>query len=125
MISLITKQPGSSVVDLGCSNDPLTGKIAGKGYIVIGINDSEEMLLLAKKEYPKQRFIRGNAVNFRLNENVDEIFQMPFFTGLMKKASRLCCQIFVTTRNREVSWSANSAVLAVRKPSMEHWSSVF
>ena len=52
VISLITKQLGSSVVDLGCGNGSITEKIANKGYIVTGIDDSEEMLLLARKEHP-------------------------------------------------------------------------
>lgn len=85
VISLITKQLGSSVVDLGCGNGSITEKIANKGYIVTGIDDSEEMLLLARKEHPAQRFIRGNAVTFHLNEKVDVIFSNAVFHWIDEK----------------------------------------
>lgn len=79
VIGLITKQSGSSVVDLGCGNGPLTEKLAGKGYIVTGVDDSDEMLLLARKEHPKQKFINGNAVTFRLDEKSDVVFSNAVF----------------------------------------------
>lgn len=85
VIDLITKQPGSSVVDLGCGNGSLTGKIADRGYIVTGIDDSEEMLLLARKEHPDQRFICGNAVTFRLKEKADAIFSNAVFHWIDEK----------------------------------------
>lgn len=85
VISLITKQPGSSVADLGCGNGSLTEKIAARGYAVTGIDDSEEMLLLAEKEHPGQRFIRGNAVTFRLDEKVDVIFSNAVFHWIDEK----------------------------------------
>lgn len=85
VISLMTKQPGSSVADLGCGNGFLTEKIADRGYIVTGIDDSDEMLLLARKEHPKQRFINGNAVTFRLDKKVDVIFSNAVFHWIDEK----------------------------------------
>lgn len=85
VISLITKQPGSSAVDLGCGNGSLTKKLAEKGYIVTGIDDSEEMLLLARKEHPEQRFFSGNAVTFCLDKKVDVIFSNAVFHWIDEK----------------------------------------
>lgn len=85
VISLITKQPGGSVIDLGCGNGSLTKKLADKGYIVTGIDDSEEMLLLARKEHPEQRFMNGNAVTFSLDEKVDVIFSNAVFHWIDEK----------------------------------------
>lgn len=62
VINLITKDKGSRVIDLGCGNGMLTDKLAEKGYDVTGIDDSVDMLELARKEYPDYTFVKGNAV---------------------------------------------------------------
>lgn len=49
VINLITKEKGSRVIDLGCGNGMLTDKLAEKGYDVTGIDDSVDMLELARK----------------------------------------------------------------------------
>ncbi len=79
MVSLITKQPGSRVIDLGCGNGSLTEKNARRGYLVTGIDDSEEMLRLAQKEHPGLKFLRGNAVTFHLKEQADVVFSNAVF----------------------------------------------
>lgn len=85
VVSLITKQPGSRVIDLGCGNGSLTDKIAHRGYLVTGIDDSEEMLRLAQKEHPGLNFIRGNAVTFHLKEQADVIFSNAVFHWIDEK----------------------------------------
>lgn len=74
VINLITKDKGSRVIDLGCGNGMLTDRLAEKGYDVTGIDDSVDMLELVRKEYPDYTFVKGNAVDFRLNEKADVIF---------------------------------------------------
>ena len=59
VINLITKDKGSRVIDLGCGNGMLTDKLAEKGYDVTGIDDSVDMLELARKEYPDYTFVKG------------------------------------------------------------------
>lgn len=85
VIGLITKPPGSSVIDLGCGSGSLTGRIAQKGYTVTGIDDSEEMLRLAKKEHPDINFIKGNAVTFHLAEEADVVFSNAVFHWVDEK----------------------------------------
>ena len=85
VINLITKPPGSHVIDLGCGNGSLTDKIARRGYIVTGIDDSEEMLQLARKEHPDLSFIRGNAVSFHLEEKADIVFSNAVFHWIDEK----------------------------------------
>ncbi len=96
MICLITKQLRSPVIDLGCGNGPLTDHIADRGYMVTEIDDSEEMLQLAKKEHPELNFIKGNGFCFHLAEKADIVFQMRSSTGLVERISKLCCQISIT-----------------------------
>lgn len=85
VVSLITKQPGSRVIDLGCGNGSLTDKIARRGYLVTGIDDSNEMLRLAQEEHPDLNFIRGNAVTFHLDEKADVVFSNAVFHWIDEK----------------------------------------
>lgn len=85
VIGLITKQPGSRVIDLGCGNGSLTAHIAERGYAVTGIDDSEEMLRLAQQEHPDLSFIRGNAVTFHLDEKADVVFSNAVFHWIDEK----------------------------------------
>lgn len=73
------------MVDLGCGNGALTDMISDRGYTVIGIDDSEEMIQLAKKEYPNYKFMRGNAINFNLDEKADVIFSNAVFHWIDEK----------------------------------------
>ncbi len=74
VIELLTKPAGSFVVDLGCGSGVLTEKLAQKGYEVLGIDDSDAMLSLARQEYPALTFRKGNAVRFTLERKADAIF---------------------------------------------------
>lgn len=73
VIELFNLPCGSSVIDLGCGNGNLTVKLKEKGYNVIGIDDSEDMLKIARENYSDIKFIKGNALDFRV-EPVDGIF---------------------------------------------------
>lgn len=59
VIGLITKQPGSRVIDLGCGNGSLTAHLADRGYLATGIDDSEEMLRLALHQGERRPFPSG------------------------------------------------------------------
>lgn len=85
MVGLITKKPGCRVIDLGCGNGSLTARIAGQGYIVTGIDDSEEMLRSARKEHPDLSFLQGNAVSFHLEERADVVFSNAVFHWIDEK----------------------------------------
>ena len=67
------------MIDLGCGNGMLTDKLAEKGYDVTGIDDSVDMLELARKEYPDYNFVKGNAIDFNLDKKADVIFSNAVF----------------------------------------------
>lgn len=79
VMSLITAGENSLVVDLGCGNGTLTKKLSDRGYRVIGIDASREMLDLAEAKYPELRFVQGNALSFALEEPADVIFSNAVF----------------------------------------------
>ena len=53
--------PGAKVLDLGCgTGDPIAKYIAQRGYCVVGVDQSEKMLEIAKKVVPGAEFIHGD-----------------------------------------------------------------
>ncbi len=79
VMNLLTVPEGSKVVDLGCGNGTLTKKLADRGFSVIGIDASDDMISLARAEYPELAFAQGDAVSFKLVEPADAIFSNAVF----------------------------------------------
>lgn len=58
--------PGAKVLDLGCgTGNPIAGHIARRGYQVIGVDQSQNMLEIAKRVVPEAEFIRGDMVEMQ------------------------------------------------------------
>lgn len=74
MLNLIDAKEGALVVDLGCGNGALSKKLLDRGYRVLGIDASEEMLDIARRQYPEMEFRRDDAVEFQLANKADVIF---------------------------------------------------
>lgn len=79
VLALIAGAKDQFVVDLGCGNGTLTEKLADAGYRVLGVDDSAEMLALARSRHPDLAFRQGNAVTFALEEKADVIFSNAVF----------------------------------------------
>lgn len=74
VLNLISAKEGALVVDLGCGNGALSKKLLDRGYRVLGIDASEEMLNIARSQYPEIEFQQGDAVEFNLASKADVIF---------------------------------------------------
>lgn len=60
-------KPGARVLDLGCgTGEPIARYVAQKGFRVVGIDESQKMLEIAKKEVPEADFIRDDMVEVQL-----------------------------------------------------------
>lgn len=68
-----------SVIDLGCGNGALTKKLHDKGLSVIGIDASEDLLRIARADYPDIPFICADAADFRLEQPADAVFSNAVF----------------------------------------------
>ncbi len=79
VLALIDAPEGSLAVDLGCGNGALAKKLADRGYKVIGIDASDDMLEKAAQTNPDITFIRGDATNFTLDKKADVIFSNAVF----------------------------------------------
>lgn len=60
---------GAKVLDLGCgTGNPIAKHIVQQGYRVVGVDESKEMLKIAKKVVPDAEFVQGNMVAIQLDE---------------------------------------------------------
>ncbi len=90
---LIDLKTGSTVLDLGCGNGALTEQLKNKGFHVIGIDASEELLNIARRNCPDTDFIKADATSFSLDESVDAVFSNAVFHWIDgdKQSSMLHC----------------------------------
>lgn len=79
LIDLLTPVDGGFVVDLGCGNGALTQKLFDKGFDVLGIDASENMLEKARVLHPELDFMQADACGFKLKEKADAIFSNAVF----------------------------------------------
>ena len=60
--------PNAEVLDLGCGTGvPIAKYIVEKGYRVIGVDQSKEMLEIARREVPKAEFIHADMIQIEFN----------------------------------------------------------
>ena len=60
-------KPGSKVLDLGCgTGNPIAKHIVQRGFQVLGIDESEKMLEIARLQVPEGQFIRDNMIDVQL-----------------------------------------------------------
>ncbi|WP_369224488.1 class I SAM-dependent methyltransferase [Streptomyces sp. R39] len=55
--------PGGTVADLGCGPGRVTGRLAGLGLSVFGLDLSTSMLAVARRENPGLRFVQGSMLD--------------------------------------------------------------
>jgi SAM-dependent methyltransferase len=58
--------PGASVLDLCCGTGQLAHMLTERGYLVTGVDGSEEMLRYARENAPQAQFILADARSFSL-----------------------------------------------------------
>lgn len=84
VLDMVDKGEGGLAIDLGCGTGPLTPSLRDKGYQVIGIDESEQMVEAAKSAHPDIEFTRGDALTFSLSEKSDVIFSNAVFHWIAK-----------------------------------------
>lgn len=91
LLELITAE--GTVLDLGCGNGALAQKLAERGFRVIGLDASAELLEIARENYPDFEFIYGDATDFQLAAPVDVVFSNAVFHWIdeVKQLDMLAC----------------------------------
>lgn len=65
---------GKNILDAGCGTGKFAGYFSAKGYNVTAIDFSKEMLRIAKKNYPKIKFLRKDICAYNTSTKFDGIF---------------------------------------------------
>ena len=79
VLELVEEGDGGLAVDLGCGTGPLTPGLKEKGYRVLGIDESAQMVEAARSAHPELTFMQGNALTFSLEEKAEVIFSNAVF----------------------------------------------
>jgi trans-aconitate methyltransferase len=74
LIGLLDPRPAQRILDLGCGTGHLTAQIAAQGADVIGLDASASMIAQARQNYPKLKFVLGDARSFHFDEPFDAVF---------------------------------------------------
>lgn len=74
LLDMLNPSPGEQILDLGCGTGQLTSKIAERGADVIGLDSSPEMIGQARQNFPKLRFVLGDAGNMQFDQVFDAVF---------------------------------------------------
>jgi len=78
---------GSLVLDVGCGGGTKSQYMINKGLKVIGIDFSEKMIEIAKREVPKNKFLVMDMQDIgKLEKNFDGIFLQAVLLHIKKKA---------------------------------------
>lgn len=87
------EQKGLSVLDLGCGTGTLSKGLADKGYQVLGIDASSQMVEAARKRYPGLEFKVMDACDMPWKEAFDVVFSNAVFHWIPDQP-RLLHQIY-------------------------------
>jgi len=95
LLELLDPKPGERVLDLGCGTGHLTAKIAERGADVTGLDSSASMVAQARQNYPKLKFVLGDARSFDIAGPFDAVFSnavlhwIPEAGGVIDSVSRV------------------------------------
>jgi len=88
LIRKYKKSSGDRLLDVGCGTG-MHANLLGKHYQVEGLDLDKKMLAVARKNFPKLRFRRGDMMNFKLTHKVDVIVCLFSAIGYVKTQTRL------------------------------------
>lgn len=78
----LIKLNGKDILDVGCGAGQFTNYFCELGFNAIGIDFSNELLSIAKKNYPNIVFIYDDICEYKTNKRFDGIFVKDMFFHL-------------------------------------------
>ena len=110
-------KPEAKVLDVGCGNGALSYKLQEKWFSVTGLDSSEDLLQIARHNYPEVNFVKADVVNFSLDETFDAVFSNAVFHWIdAKDQDCLLKSIFKVLKPKgqlvfEMGGSGNNALI--------------
>ncbi|MBS1916786.1 MAG: methyltransferase domain-containing protein [Bacteroidetes bacterium] len=95
----LAPKAGERILDLGCGTGHLTNTLAASGAIVVGIDNSPEMIAKAKQEYPSIDFRVLSATDFHFDESFDAVFSNAVLHWVLDKEAAIDCMYSNLKRN--------------------------
>lgn len=79
-------QSGDKILDVGCAGGIKSAFLASKGFEVVGIDLSEEMIKIAKQRMPNNQFyVKDITQPLELNDKFDGVFAQAVLLHIAKK----------------------------------------
>jgi len=89
VFSMIKTKSGKAL-DLGCGTGNYTLELYKRGFEVVGVDVSEEMLKIARKKLPNVKFIRADAYSLPFEDNTfDLVLSITMFEFIHKPEKAL------------------------------------
>jgi len=82
-------KPNSKVLDLGCGNARLYQKLAPFKIDYLGIDQSKNLIKIAKNKYPKTNFICADIYDLKIKSKFDYIFILAVLHHIPKEIDRI------------------------------------
>lgn len=91
LIELLNPLSGEQVLDIGCGTGDLAAQIRQKGAIVTGIDNSPEMIAVARGKYPGIGFDVKPAADFSYDTGFDAVFSNATLHWVLEKEKAVQC----------------------------------
>jgi ubiquinone/menaquinone biosynthesis C-methylase UbiE len=74
VVNLLNPQRDENILDLGCGTGDLTKKISDSAKMVVGLDNSLEMIQAAQRKYPEITFFNSDGKDFHIDCVFDAVF---------------------------------------------------
>lgn len=111
----------NKVLDVGCGNGRLLENVKNKKINYLGIDSSEELIALAKKNYPDNKFVVGNILS--LNEVIKEKFDLVISVAVIHHLPGKDLRIAALNQLKAVCSPQGKIIFSVWKiwPNKKYW----
>ena len=94
LIGLIGDINGKKILDVGCGTGRIVNKLRNMGSDIIGLDISKGMIDIAKKKFPKVKFIEGDIENLPFKDNEFDLVIASFVIVHLKDLQKAFDEVY-------------------------------